>query len=112
MFVPGNKEPLKKPKSVNWGLPLIIPLSKDVRYEEVAALNTSTSVCIELVKVFNEVTSECEPLVNPNAVICSEPLIVPPGNSLPVGMVTVFPLEIVNWSPLIESVCESVSDVK
>ena len=48
MFVPGNKEPLKNPKPVNCELPLIIPPSKEVKYEEVAALNPSTSVCIEL----------------------------------------------------------------
>ena len=59
IFVPGNKEPLRNPKPVNCELPLtippgncsdelIIPLSNEVRYEEVAALNASTSVCIEL----------------------------------------------------------------
>ena len=55
-----------------------------------------------------------EPLVNPNAVIWAEPLIVPAGTEPPppLGNVIVLPVLIVNSLPSIESVCESVSDVK
>ena len=54
---------------------------------------------------FNEVISVLEPLsisVPPNTCIDDE--IKPLGNSEPVGIVTVLPLDIDNWSPLIESV--------
>ena len=50
--------------------------------------------------------------MNPKSLICCEPLIVPSTALEPVGIVTTLPLDIVNWSPLIESVWESVSLVK
>ena len=57
-----------------------------------------------------------EPLIVPlgkELITWLEPLIVPAGTEPPpLGNVTVLPVDIVSWSPLIESVCESVSDVK
>jgi hypothetical protein len=48
------------PKSVICSEPLITPLPNPVRYEDVAALSPSTSVCIEEVNVFNDVVESEE----------------------------------------------------
>ena len=58
-----------------------------------------------------------EPLIVPlgnELITCAEPLSVPAGTEPPppLGNVIVLPVDIVNWSPSIESVWESVSDVK
>ena len=78
-------------------------------------MNPNAVICADELTVPSGVLSPLDD-TNPNAVICADELTIEDGTfiksvyedtPLPVGIVTVFPLAIVSWSPLIESVCES-----
>ena len=78
--------------------PLTNPLGNSVKYDEVAALNPSTSVCIDDVNVLSDEISVLEPLSTPvpSKVLNTEPL------------TTSVPSKVLNTEPLTTSVPSKV----
>ena len=134
MFVPATNEPLNIPVSSNVLItePLTISVPSNVLITEPLTtlvpskfLNTlpltisvpSNVLITEPLTILLPSVIWDEPLIVPlgkEPITCAEPLIVPAGTEPPppLGNVIVLPVDIVNWSPSIESVWESVSDVK